>query len=88
MIRLLVTFLLLATVVSVSGKNPKEKGLEIAMEVKKRDQGFQNNIANMEMVLLTKSGKESRRELRVRTLEGIEDGDKSLILFDVFLIFI
>ena len=60
----------------------EDRGLEIAQEVDTRDRGFVNHTANMRMILETKSGKQSKREIRVRTLEGNEEGDKSLIIFD------
>lgn len=60
----------------------EQKGLEIALEADKRDTGFGNSKATMTMILKNKQGQESVRELRVRTLEVNNDGDKSLIVFD------
>jgi outer membrane lipoprotein-sorting protein len=61
---------------------PEERGLEIAEEADRRDRGFGDSIATMEMVLRNRQGDESRREVRVRTLEVDNDGDKSLSIFD------
>lgn len=60
----------------------EERGLAIAREVDARDAGFVNQSASLQMILRTDSGKQSQRELRVRTLEMQEDGDKSLVIFD------
>jgi hypothetical protein len=60
----------------------EEKGLAIAREADRRDRGFGDNTAEMLMILKNKHGQESKRELRVRTLEVDGDGDKSLTIFD------
>ena len=58
-----------------------EKGLSIAKEMKARDRGWIDNSAEMEMIL--HNGKrESRREMRVLSLEVADDGDKSMTIFD------
>lgn len=61
---------------------PEERGLEIATEADQRDAGFGDSQADMVMILRNRHGDESRRELRVRTLEVNGDGDKSLTIFD------
>ena len=63
-------------------ETPAEKGLAIAVEADARDKGFGDSTAGMAMVLRNRQGDESRRELRVRTLEVDADGDKSLSIFD------
>jgi outer membrane lipoprotein-sorting protein len=63
-------------------ETPVEKGLAIAVEADARDKGFGDSTAGMEMVLRNRQGDESRREVRVRTLEVDGDGDKSLSIFD------
>ncbi len=60
----------------------EEKGLAIAQEADRRDQGFGDYSADMLMVLRNKQGKESKRSIRIKTLEVIGDGDKSLSIFD------
>ena len=60
----------------------EQRGLEIAREVDKRDAGFGDFRAEMEMVLKNRTGKTSTRKLRNRTLEMENDGDKLLVLFD------
>lgn len=62
---------------------PEEMGLEIALEADRRDTGFGNYIVEeMKMVLRNKQGQESKRELRIKIFEILDDGDKSLIVFD------
>ncbi len=59
-----------------------EKGLAIALEAERRDAGFLDYTANMEMTLKNRHGKESKRAIRIKTLETLDDGDKSLSIFD------
>jgi len=66
----------------VRAQTPEEKGLAIVEEADKRDLGFTDSTANMLMILKNRHGQESRREIRVRTLEVEGDGDKSLTIFD------
>ncbi len=58
------------------------KGLEIAQEMKARDKGWTDTLADMQMILRSPSGDESVREIRVKTLEIDGNGDKSLTIFD------
>jgi len=58
------------------------RGLEIAIEADRRDAGFGDLTANLLMTLRNAHGEESVRELRNRTLETEDDGDKSLVIFD------
>ena len=59
-----------------------EKGLEIAIEADNRDKGFGDSTALMTMVLMDKYGQSTERAIRNRTLEGSNEGDKSLVIFD------
>lgn len=59
-----------------------ERGLEIALEADSRDTGWLNQSASMTMVLRNRSGQESTRSMRLKTLEVEGDGDKSLTIFD------
>lgn len=58
------------------------RGLAIAVEADRRDAGFGDLTAEMVMVLRNRHGQESRRDIRLRTLEVDGDGDKSLSIFD------
>ena len=77
---------LLVLVLSVSlyshAQTAAEKGLEIAQEADRRDNGWQDSEANMMMVLRNRQGDESVREVRVKNMEVEQDGDKSLSIFD------
>lgn len=64
------------------GETAEEKGLAIATESALRDDGFGDFTADMEMILANKHGRESRRSIRIKTLEVAGDGDKSLSIFD------
>lgn len=61
--------------------NAQERGLEIAREAKQRDLGWIDNTADMQMVLRNTQGQESIREIKIKTLEQVSDGDKSLTVF-------
>ena len=63
-------------------ESPEEKGFAIAREVDSRDRGWKDQRANLVMTLRNRQGQESRRELRISTLEVDDDGDKSLTVFD------
>jgi outer membrane lipoprotein-sorting protein len=79
-----VLLLILLGMVSAQAQaeTPEEKGLQIATQADLRDQGFGDSVATMQMVLRNKRGDESSREVRVRTLEIEDDGDKSMSIFD------
>lgn len=68
--------------VVVLAESPEERGLAIAREADSHDNGFGDFTADMEMVLRNRHGQESRRQIRIRTLEVVGDGDKSLTIFD------
>ena len=81
---LLILLPLLALLASTSAGavTPAEQGQSLAVEADRRDQGWGDQQADLEMILRNKQGEESRRELRVDSLEMEGDGDKSLIVFD------
>ena len=70
---------------SLPGTNdPQARGLAIAQENDRRDQGWGDAKADMKMVLTNASGETSERELRFMMLEnpGGNDGNWSLMTFD------
>jgi len=80
-----VTSILLAAIMtpfSVFAETAEEKGMAIAVEADKRDTGFGDQTANMVMELRNAQGDISKRNIRIKTLEVIGDGDKSLSIFD------
>lgn len=67
---------------SLSAQSPEAKGLDIAKAADQYDQGFNSSQTKLTMILTNKQGQESTRYMSNKTLEQIEDGDKSLIVFD------
>jgi hypothetical protein len=59
-------------------------GFEIAARADRTDRGFGDSEVELEMVLRNAAGKESRRRLKITTLEIPDEtvGDKSLVVFD------
>ncbi len=74
--------ILLGLSLNAAAQTPEEKGLEITVEADRRDTGFHDSTASMRMLLRNKQGDKSSRDIRVRTLEQENDGDKSLTIFD------
>lgn len=64
--------------------DPAARGLAIAQETDRRNQGFGDSSSEMRMILRNTQGEESVRELRQSVLENTDpdDGDLSLIVFD------
>ena len=60
----------------------EQKGLLIATESERRDNGFGDHSSDMTMTLRNQHGDEVTRYLRINTLEVVGDGDKSLTIFD------
>ncbi|MEA2079232.1 MAG: outer membrane lipoprotein-sorting protein, partial [Pseudomonadota bacterium] len=81
-VNLSILCLLITLPLVAQAETPEEQGLAIAVEADKRDTGFADSRAAMEMILRNKQGDESKRQLRVRTLEIDGDGDKSMSIFD------
>ncbi len=70
------------TAFNVIAETAEEKGLAIAIEADRRENGFGDSTAEMTMELRNQQGDTSVREIRVKTLEVANDGDKSLSIFD------
>lgn len=62
--------------------SPQDKGLAIAKESERRDDGWQDSTASMKMILINRNGEQNTREIRIRNLEVKDDGDKGLTIFD------
>ena len=77
---LLTLFLLMP--LAVQALTPEQRGLEIAREIEHRDTGFHDFEASMTMLLRNRQGEESLRNMRNKTLEVENDGDKTLVIFD------
>jgi outer membrane lipoprotein-sorting protein len=76
----LVIFAMLVPAFVLAGP-AEDKGLEIAKEADRRDEGYGDSRSKMVMILRNKRGQESKRELDIRTLEVKGDGDKSMTVF-------
>ena len=63
-------------------ETPEEKGLAIALESDRRNEGFGDTSSTMQMILRNRQGEESKHEIRNKALEVKADGDKSMIVFD------
>ncbi len=82
MSKLLITLLVALLGFNASAQTQEEKGLAIALEADRRDSGWGDFQAQMSMLLRNRHGEESLRQMRVKSLETVDDGDKSLIVFD------
>lgn len=60
----------------------EERGRQIAAEWDRRDTGWKNMTASLQMMLRNRHGQESTRQLRNKSLEMEGDGDKLLVMFD------
>ena len=60
------------------------RGTAIALATEEYDQGFGDTESEMHMVLYNRHGESAERDLRQRALEmeGLDIGDKSMIIFD------
>jgi uncharacterized protein len=73
----------LSTVIKASERSPAslDKGLWVAQQADIRDSGFINQVGDTQMILRNSRGQESKRSMRVKTLEVQGDGDKSVTIF-------
>ena len=67
---------------NLAGLSPEEQGLVIAKERKARDLGWEDSVSTVTMTLRNAQGEKSLREMRMKSLEIADDGDKGLTIFD------
>lgn len=79
---IIILFSLLAFSGVSFAETAEEKGLAIAVEADKRDQGWGDQATTSKMILRNSQGAERTREIRGKALEVDGDGDKSLTVFD------
>ncbi|MFV1950973.1 MAG: outer membrane lipoprotein-sorting protein [Nitrospinota bacterium] len=82
---ILAALTVMLSLLTAAAQTPQEKGLAIAVEADKRDNGYGDSVAKLLMVLKNRHGAESRRKMRIKTLEVQGKGDiseKGLIIFD------
>jgi outer membrane lipoprotein-sorting protein len=60
----------------------EKQGLAIALEVEKRDSGWGDFSAEMQMILINRKGEKTTRKIKNFSLEVDGDGDKSMSLFE------
>ncbi len=75
-------WILTGSVAQAGDPDPVQRGLAIAKEADRRYSGYVDSSAVLSMILRNSGGQESRRSLRIESLEVPGDGDKSLCLFD------
>ncbi len=78
----IIGFLLSVVCLAAIAETAEEKGLTIAREADRRDQGFGDSASQLTMVLRNKKGDTSTRAMRSKILEIAGDGDKSIFVFD------
>jgi len=68
---------------AANANSEEKKGFEIAARSDRSDVGFGDSLVELKMVLRNATGKETTRELSLKTLEKPNEqvGDKSLIVF-------
>ncbi len=79
---LVIVLLLPATAQAEEPASTENRGREIAEEQDRRDQGWGDSSAELEMILRRANGQETVRRLRIKLLEVEGDGDKGLTIFD------
>ncbi|MEC8819978.1 MAG: outer membrane lipoprotein-sorting protein, partial [Pseudomonadota bacterium] len=62
-------FICIVVATMASAETADEKGLAIAIEADLRDQGWIDNMVELQMILRNAKGNESKRQLRLRSLE-------------------
>lgn len=71
-----------ALVLPATAITPEEQGFEVAKEIKQHNIGWGDSESSFKLILRNTANQESTREVRTKTLEVANDGDKSLSIFD------
>jgi len=71
----------LSTIVKADEQQDIKRGLEIAKLIDINDRGWKNQTAEVRMILRNKQGHQSKRKLKIKSLEVENDGDKSITVF-------
>jgi len=72
---------LLVNTIECFAQTAQERGREIASKEIKKDDGFGNQVVDVEMILKNQHGQTSTRLMKTKTLEMKDDGDKTLVIF-------
>ena len=67
---------------NLAAQTPEEKGLQIAVEADKRNTGWEDQSAGLTMILRNRHGQTTERDIRTKSMEVENDGDKSMSIFD------
>jgi hypothetical protein len=67
---------------TLTGLSAEAAGEAIFRESDRRESGYGDLQVDLEMILRTSQGAESRRSLRIRQLEMPDDGDRLLVVFE------
>jgi outer membrane lipoprotein-sorting protein len=68
---------------STFAETPEERGLAIARKARELDSGFGDVQASFSMILRDESGRTAERAVRMKRLETVNDGNKTLVIFDL-----
>lgn len=71
-----------AGLLAIAESSPEAAGLAVFREADRRLSGYGDLQVDLEMVLRTSNGNESRRALSIRQIEMPDDGDRLLVVFD------
>ncbi len=75
--------LILLVWVNLAGADGDNRGRQIFVEIDQRhNSNYQDFEVGLRMVLTTRRGKQTERQLRIRQLEKADDGDKVMVVFD------
>ncbi len=74
-------FTLIFSAPSFAGE-AEDKGLQISKQAKLKDLGWTDTQAEMEMILKNQHGETSIRQMKIKSMEQVNDGDKSLTVFE------
>ncbi|MEO1336758.1 MAG: outer membrane lipoprotein-sorting protein, partial [Myxococcota bacterium] len=66
---------------TATAQDAGEQGLAIAKKLDVANSGFTSDVSNVEMTLINAHGDRVERKMLVQTLEGTNDGDKSIVAF-------
>ena len=74
-----ISFFLAVTVMAIT---PENRGLEIAQEAERVDNGWGSSSNSLTMTLTNRNGQQTTRQMHGTSMEVENDGDKSTIIFD------
>jgi outer membrane lipoprotein-sorting protein len=72
----------LVCVPAASAESDADKGMAIAVEADRRDNGFGDTSVDLTMLIASSPDNVISREMRQMVLEVADDGDKSIMVFD------